>query len=257
MKINFTSEDIKLSVVNSLIKGESLSMTRIGDGEIIIVNNEKEKINKFCNNQIGRQITLNELKKSQSDIIESIIKSNILGLPTEKHCKKSFLWEKTFDLFKFINDKNKKDWINKKYCSIDSHLELLYSGNLFQIFKEIEKITIVSPRNIVDQLQTKFTNIKEVEWYSLPAEQKYENIKNKEINIFDKIDQISLNLKSKSRKHELLIFGAGPFGKKLGTDFSNSGGVSLDLGSVFDLLVGKLTRGSGKGINSTIKDYVL
>ncbi len=44
--------------------------------------------------------------------------------------------------------------------------------------------------------------------------------------------------------------GAGAFGKHLGYYFSARGGVALDLGSVFDLLVGKITRGNGKGENS-------
>lgn len=252
MKINYTSEDIKKSVLTSLKDDKKLFMLRMGDGEMILANNVKDKISSFTIKQIGRELTEVELKLTQDNMIKSVKSSTILGLPMSHHIRANSLWESLFDYYKNIKNLNKGEW-DKKYCSINSHFELLNSGDLFEIFSKINKIVVVSPRNISEQLQIRFPNIESIEYYSLPAEQNYEVIKNTDINIFNRIDEISKSLSSKKRGGELLIFGAGPFGKILGSVFSESGGVSLDLGSVFDLFVGKVTRGKGKGANTKIK----
>jgi hypothetical protein len=257
MNINLSTKDIKYHCVQSLIDGVGLSIIRLGDGEMIVANNNKDKIKKFCNNQIGRELTPDELIISQQNLIKAVLNSNILGLPTEAHCRKNILWHNIFKYYEQIKENYKEKWLNKNYCSINCHLDLLNSGDLFDIFSYPKKIVIISSRDIVKNIKNKFTNIENVEWYSIPAEQKYEIIKNKKINIFDEFNKISENLKSESRNHQLLIFGAGPFGKYLGVDFAALGGVALDLGSVFDLFVGKQTRGKGKSSIAKIDKFIL
>jgi hypothetical protein len=252
MKINYTSEDIKKSVLTSLTDSKKLFMLRMGDGEMILANNVKDKITGFTIKQIGRELTVDELKLTQHNMVKAVKNSTILGLPMPHHIRSNSLWESLFEYYENIKNSNESMW-DKKYCSINSHFDLLNSGVLFEVFSKINKIVVVSSRNISKQLQIRFPNIKSVEYYSLPAEQNYEVIKNIDVNIFDRIDEISKSLSSKKRGGELLIFGAGPFGKILGSVFSENGGVSLDLGSVFDLFVGKVTRGKGKGANIKIK----
>lgn len=252
MNINYTSKDIKNSVLNSISKKDKLFMLRMGDGEMIIANEVKDEIDEFTIKQIGRTLTKDELELSKRNMIKSVESSTILGLPLDNHIKSNILWGSIFDYYKSIEKNSKTIW-DKQYCSINSHFEMLNSGDLFDIFGKIDKIVIVSPRDITKKIQSKFPNIKNVEYYSLPAEQNYEVVKNIKINIFTRIDEICKLLSSKNRGGELLIFGAGPFGKILGSVFSENNGVSLDLGSVFDLFVGKITRGAGKGSESKIK----
>ena len=236
-------------VLKNLKNKKSFSLIRIGDGEMIIINNVKDKMEFFCNKQINRSITPLELKQSQGWLDESIIKANVLGKPIQAQIDKSKLWQTINDHYKKLNLKN------KKYCIHDIHLNFLDSGDLFKLFKKVDNIVVVSPRNIKNKLINKY-NIKNVTWYSLPAEQMYEVEKNTTINIFDRIKEISKEIQSEDRSGQLLIFGAGPFGKILGTRFAEQGGVSLDLGCVFDLFVGKKTRGKGKGSKSFIKPYL-
>jgi len=253
MNINFFSEDIKNNVFNCLDNKKPLFMLRMGDGEMIIAKNIKDKIKYFSEKQFGRILTEPEIKKCQDNLTQSVLNSTILGLPTKKHCDSNILWCELFNYYFEIKNNNRLSWVDKKYSSINSHYELLNSGCLFEIFNRVNKIVVISPRNITEKLMNRFPNINEVEYYTLPGEQKYEVTKNTDINIVDRIDEISLKLKSKNRSGELLIFGAGPLGKILGSDFYIKGGVALDLGSVFDLFVGKKTRGKGKGPTSMTK----
>lgn len=250
MKINFFSKDLKKEVLDCIKNKKPLFMLRMGDGEMIL---EKEDINKlifFSKKQINRELTKKEILLTKTNMSEAVVKSTILGLPTERHINNNALWSYLMDYYKTIFKKNRIDLHSKKYCSIDFHYEILKDGTIFEIFSEIDNLVIVSCRDIVPNIKKKYPNIKNIEFYSIPGEQAYELNKNIEINIFEEIDKISLMLKQKDRKGQLMIFGAGPFGKHLGADFYKMGGVSLDLGSVFDLFVGKITRGKNKGVNS-------
>jgi len=253
MEINYNSTEIKNEIIKCLKEKIKFSLLRMGDGEMILANNVEDKIIYFSEKQIGRQLTKSELLVVQRDMIESVLSSTVLGLPTNKHIIQNSLWEDLFLYYDNIKMNNPSNWGDKRFSSIDCHLELLNSGDLFEILKTINKVTIVSPRDISLKLKEKFPNITQVEYYSVPGEQKFEIIKNKNVNIFDRITEIRTDLNSKDRSGELLLFGVGPFGKILGSDFSKKNGVSIDLGSVFDLLVGKITRGPGKGADSLVK----
>lgn len=257
MKINISTTEIKDKVLHCLADHASLSLVRLGDGEMIITNNDVNKIDNFCIKQIGRKITNTELLSAQQNILQSVLNCNILGLPTAAHCKKNILWKKIIYYYDNVQNSYPEEWISKDYCSINSHLDLLYRGDIFSIFKELTSIVIVSSRDIVARMQKKYPNIKNIEWHSIPAEQRYEVVKNQKINIFDELENISNKLVSTSRYGQLLIFGSGPFGKHLGTRFASAGGVALDLGSVFDLFVGKHTRGPGKGSTAQLNTYLL
>jgi hypothetical protein len=240
-------------VIKKLNSGEKLFMLRMGDGEMRIEKNHPS-IEKFSIKEFGRIITEDEIFLSKKWLKDSVIESSILGLPTKSHCEKNELWQYLFDFYEEIEKNNIETWNEKNYCSINSHFEILNSGHLFEILSTVKKVVVVSPRDVQIKLKEKFRNIEEIEYYSLPGEQAYEtpHDKNISINIFDRISEILISLRSENRKGQLLIFGAGPIGKIIGCEFSKSGGVALDIGSVFDLFVGKLTRGKGKGPNSKI-----
>lgn len=255
MNIDTSTQQLADIIISSLNNNESLSVVRMGDGEMILAYNIGVRVNQFCINQIGRTINESELLHSQENIKKAILYSDIVGLPTSAHMRKHPLWESIITYYNEIKETN-MEWKAKRYCSINCHLDLLNSNLLFKIFENTKKITVVSSRNIQNKLLKKFPNINEIEYYELPGEQMYETVKNSSINIFESLEDISDKLSSKNRAGELLIYGAGPFGKHLGIDFSKNGGVSLDLGSVFDLFVGKLTRGIDKGPNSYITPYL-
>jgi hypothetical protein len=250
-----STDELCCVVMTHLQDKEPLSVIRIGDGEMVIANNMVERLNKFCIKQIGRVITSEELKYAQDNIVKAITRCDVIGIPTNNHIIKHPLWASILPYYNYLKDNN-KNWNEKIYCSIDSHLHLLQTKQIFNILQTVNKIVIVSSRDIGEKLMKKFPNITEVEYYPLPPEQVYEINKNTEMNIFEILEDITSKLYSKDRSGELLIYGAGPFGKHIGIDFSNRGGVSLDLGSVFDLFVGKITRGKVKGVDSFTTPYL-
>lgn len=245
--INTYAIDVKNIIIDSIERKIPQFLLRIGDGEMILIKKDS-RLENFCQGQIGRTINSLELDTSIQNLNDSIINSTILGLPTSKHIKLNELWKSQIDYYEFLKNKSSVMW-DKKYCSIDIHTELLSSGIIFDIFNYVNDIVVVSPRNIVNELKLKY-NISSVTWYNLPGEQKYESISNTEIDTLTRIDDIVKLVRSSSQKGKLLIFGAGPFGKIIGNEFYKMGGISLDLGSVFDSFVGKKTRGVGKGKQS-------
>lgn len=256
MIINYYTKDLYNDVIFCLKNKYPLFMLRMGDGEMIIANNHEGSMSFFSKKQIGRLMTQDEIELTKKNLIESVLNCTILGLPTKSHVKASSLWEELFEYYDKIKNENFNDWNKKKYCNINFNYDILIDETLFNILKETENLVIVSPRNLVDKLKLKFPNIKNIEYYDVPGEQAYEEIKNSNKNIFDEIKIISEKIKSKNRKGEILIFGVGPFGKILGSDFYKMGGISLDLGSTFDMLAGKVTRGVGKGANSYVKPLI-
>lgn len=250
---NIGPYEVVTKILTHLENGNSLSIVRIGDGEIILLNNVKDKISKFSKRQIGRELTSEELVMIQENIKIAVLESNILGVPKKLHIDKNQLWGDILEYYTTLKTQDEKKWGNKEFCTIDLHLELLESEQIFHLLSKIDKIVIVSSRDIKEQLVKRFPNIKYIEQYTVPGEQCFETEKNTEINIFKSVDDISKKLLSSDRNGQLLIYGVGPFGKHLGSDFSKMGGVSLDLGSVFDFFVGKITRGTGKGPESYTK----
>lgn len=249
MIIDIEHTEIKNMVLKCIDEGKSAFVLRMGDGEMRI-QREHESLGKFSIKQFGRKMTTEEIEKAKVWLRDSVLESSILGLPTKDHCDASNLWSFIIEYYGEMRYLYPDSWDKKRYCSINSHYELLASGDLFDILSKVERIVVVSSRDIEERLKNRFNNIKEVEAYTLPGEQIFELEKNLDIDIFKRIEEICYAISSKKRTGELLIFGAGPIGKIIGAEFSKSGGVAIDLGSVFDFFVGKVTRGPGKGPNS-------
>lgn len=255
MSVNITPKDIRDRVLDCIAKKQSFFMLRLGDGDMKTAQGN-DSLPKYSHSLIGRNISSEELIYTQNNLSKCVLNSDVLGLPTPIHATKHYLWKYLFEYYQDIYKTHRDEWVDKHYCTIDSHVELLVSGDLYEIFRNVTKLVIVSPRDIGEKLKEKFTNIVEIEYYSIPGEQKYEIHKNTEIDFFTRLGEIIMSIKSKQREGELLIYGAGTFGKVIGLEFKQMGGVVLDLGSVFDMFVGKKTRGQGKGPESYETPYL-
>jgi hypothetical protein len=251
LNITVHAKEILCAALHALAHGEPCFMLRMGDGEMILANADEKRLDVFCRKQFARTISAEQLETAQIWMREAVLNSTILGLPTQRHCEKSRLWNGLFEYYRLLEEAFPKQWVPKTYCTINAHFELLQSGGVFSLLSRVEKITIVSPRQVADRIKIRFPNIQHVEYYWIPGEQQYEVVKNRSVDVFGRFADILCSLSSQPRQGELLLFGAGPLGKVLGSCFSRAGGVALDLGSVFDLFVGKKTRGQGKGATST------
>jgi hypothetical protein len=261
MEINTTTKDIVDIAMAKLKNGEPMSHLRCGDGEIAIMNPNKfpSEFEMFSKRHLGYKIDLDvghEIKK----LIEfGIINSDILGLPDFRHTEhpSNKLWKiigeeytRVFDSYKIVKS-------DKKYCSIHSHYNLLKSGELDVLIKSVDKITLITCRNIENEFKRRFENIRTVELMLIPPQQKYEIVSRKSDFFPDVHDKVVDSIRSSPRNGQLCLFGSGFCGKDFGAHFKIAGGVAIDVGSVFDLWCGKLTRGKGKGKTARIEDYVL
>lgn len=253
IQINFNARQVSDLVIESLKNQKPLFVLRIGDGEMLYFGQDRNRMNMHCEQQLGYMLSDFEIEQVKNSINQSILCADILGLPTTYHKRSSVYWKNIEDYYIELKSKNPENWKCSKFCTIDVHYELLYEDCYDKIFKETKKLFIVSSRDVKEKINLKYPNIEQIEQHLISGEQAYETVKNTSRNFIKQIQDIESIIKSKSRQGELFLYGAGFVGKILGCDFSSSGGVAIDIGSVFDSWVGKDTRSPNKGPEAYIK----
>lgn len=246
MIININAEEVTELVLKKIYKKENFCLTRIGDGEISALNykNFEDGANHFYKVHLGRRLADNHVEEISNNLKKVIEFSDVIGIPNEKDKLKNKYWGASQNLIKkFIKNKN------QLYCDMSIHYHLYNKNNLELILKNVNNVTIISSRDVVKKLKDKYPNIKNINFFKIPGEFKYEEDKKYENYYPDIYNKIYNSIKKMDCSGQLLLLGGGFVGKSLGLKFSNQGGVSLDIGSVFDLFVGKVTRGPGKGAN--------
>jgi hypothetical protein len=249
MEIGYNNKKVADLVLKSLKSQTSLFVLRIGDGEMLYFDKDNKRAKEHCINTLNYLLSDAEIEKVKKDLNDSIVGADILGLPTQYH-QQYPAWKRILSHYATLKTQRCDEWKCDKYCSIDLHYELLEDDCYGKILRETKRLVIVSSRDVKERLLLKFPNIESIEQHLIPGEQQYESKKNETRNFPEIIENIRNLIKSKPRKGELLLYGAGFVGKIIGLDFSNCGGVAIDIGSVFDSWVGKNTRGQNKGPES-------
>lgn len=252
MEISLYNNDVVTLILNALKEESPLFILRIGDGEMLYFDENKTRAKDHCVKTLNYLLTDKEIEQVKKDLNDSIVGANILGLPTQYH-QQFPAWKRILSHYEYLKLQRTEEWKCDKYCSIDLHYELLKDDCYDKIFKKTTNLMIVSSRDVKEKLSLRYPNIELIEQYLIPGEQEFEIEKNKAKNFIDIILDIRKIIKSRSRKGMLLLYGAGFVGKIIGLDFANVGGVSVDIGSVFDSWVGKNTRGLNKGPQSYIE----
>ncbi len=253
IQINFNAKQVTDLVVESLKNQKSLFVLRIGDGEMLYFGQDRNRMQMHCEQQLGYMLSNLELEQVKNNINESIMHADVLGLPTTYHKRSSVYWKNIEDYYIELKTKNPQNWKCNKFCTIDVHYELLHENCYDKIFKETKKLFLVSSRDVKEKISLKYPNIEQIEQHLISGEQVYETVKSTSRNFIKQIQDIESIIKSKPRQGELFLYGAGFVGKILGYVFSSSGGVAVDIGSVFDSWVGKDTRSPNKGPEAYMK----
>ena len=251
IKIDINTNQIFELIIQKLENKEPLSVVRIGDGEIATLLNDPnhEGCVQFYKTHLGRLPKINYMEEISNNLKSSIINSDIIGIPPENVERgPNPYWSISRDtISKILNEgpTNK----NKKFCSMNIHYDLSSTGKLDEILSRVDEVYLVTSRDVKSQLLEKFHNIKKIHVHKIPGEYKYEDNKKYEDYYPTIYKQIEIDFKNKNLSGKLLLIGGGFVGKNLASIFAQSGGVSIDIGSIFDLFVGKITRGLGKGPN--------
>lgn len=249
LEFNTDSSQITQLILSKIKEKKSLSVIRIGDGEIAVLNGGEKGRKHFYYVHLGRELSPTHMEEINKNIKNAIINCDVLGVPP-KHSETSGNPYWKISKSTILNILNESKIVKeKKICSMGIHYELMNPNGIDVILKSVEELYLVTSREVEKQLKQKFPNIKKITTYKIPGEYVYEDNRKYEDfypTIYKKIESEFLK---NNYSGKLLLIGGGFVGKNLSVIFANQGGVSIDLGSVFDNFVGKITRGEGKGPN--------
>lgn len=248
MKININNIELKKKVIEHLTEKIPFSITRIGDGEMVIIDPkiDKKLTHHMLNRHLGYIPESNQQTKIKDNLTYTILNSDCLSL-RKKYPDELKLWENIPRFYEKLN------LIDKIYFDHDFHFYLMQDGNIDDILNVVKNLTIISSRDVTEKIKIKYPNIETITYYKIPGEHMFEENKKVQPYFPEIYEKIYSEINQKDCSDNLLLLGGGYVGKRLGVLFKERGGVSLDIGSVFDFWVGKLTRGTGRGSHSYIK----
>lgn len=254
VKIDINETEVCDLIIDSLNNKKSLSIIRIGDGEMACLKHEMnpDLRNRFYIRHTGKIPAESHIKEISNNIKIAIEDADIIGITPNPELKPDSFWGLTNKVVYEIN----KNRPNKRYCDMNLHYQLTKKELLDKILVSVDELYIMTCRDVKDKFFKKYPNIKKINHIPIPAQYLFEE--NKQIQNFypERYNEILKDFDKTDFSGKLLLFGGGFIGKNLGVKFAKKGGVSLDLGSVFDLFHGKLTRGKGKGPFSYIKSIL-
>ena len=235
-----TSNTLYQFILTSLDVKRSVSCCRFGDGEYLVAN---------MTGDVSYRKHLGYIPdvKEQHEISENIILAarccDMMGV-TQNTGKQ---WGASRDYFLNLNT-------NAIITMADYHTEFLEKGYLDEILKLVDKLLYISGHNLTKGFRRKYPNIKTIKRINIPLQYKYYGNQIKK-HYPDTFNETIKALQSEDLTGYLVLVGAGFVGKMYVIEAARSGAVAVDMGSVFDRLSGKITRGKLKGTES--KEYKL
>lgn len=225
-----------------LAASEPYALVRIGDGEGFFLKNDIENIYYVCHRQFG--YIPENWKDIRDNLIQSCCQADIIGIPTERHLQKNPGW-------KFARDYVYE--LNNNFCSIDIHIDMLQSNWLGERLKEQTEIYYIAGRDLDF---SKF-GIKKINKFIITPELKFEPDKKQVPHFPIQYLKIKEWISKLDCSGKLCLVGAGVAGKIYNIWFKKRGGVSIDIGCVFDLWAGRKTRGKERGVGVIDNTYKL
>jgi hypothetical protein len=221
---------------------EPYALVRIGDGEGYFLSMDSDKIRYVCERQFGKFTP--KWIIIRDNLIQACCQADIIGIPTERHLKKNPGWNIVKD---YVYD------FNNQFCSIDVHVDMLVNGWLDELLYEQDEIYYISGRD----LDFSKYGIKKVNKFIITPEIKFESNKNQVPHFPNQYYQVKEWISNLDCSGKLCLVGAGVAGKIYNIWFKRRGGISIDLGCVFDIWAGKKTRGKNRGVDVTDNIYKL
>lgn len=257
MNINCDFNQVLEKIIECLNTKTPFLALRYGDGEAILLKNkDKTAIEHIFFRQLNEIPVKANVDKIRNNLIETLNNADLIGIPTKYHLRIGGYWTESLDIMKefcLVKTTN--------FGSIDFHYEFLRKWETKEscydkLLANTKELFIISCRDLAKGFSKRF-NIENVTILQVPPEMMFEEKKfvgkKHYPDRFQEICQIIENLGD--LKGKLLLYGAGFVGKIYGLNWKNRGGVAVDIGSVFDVLAGKNTRGQGCGPTSLIQEY--
>jgi hypothetical protein len=187
-----------------------------------------------------------EISTLRHNLVEAYKYCDIIGIPTARHLERQDQWRHTITVFnREIGDDVLK---SKLQTSIDIFYDLIETGFYNKLFNNIDTINYISCRNLDSVLMMKY-GIKNINRFIISPEPTYTSGYTGDKHFPEQFNQIKEWISNMDCTGQLCLVGAGIPGKIYNNWFRDQGGISLDLGSVFDGFAGKKTRGKGRGMD--------
>ncbi len=253
-EINLTTEDVFLTIQNHLLHRSPLSIIRYGDGESFMFGDRIENTHFILKKVLGYVPSESHIEQMKGNLIKAYRGCDIVGIPTQKHLDRPDQWRHTLTYFnRAIGD----DVLETKgRASIDVFHEFLSKGFYSALLMDVDTLNYVSCRDLDEVFKEKF-NIKNVNSFIISPEPTYTSGYVGDKHFPEQFLQIGEWISTLNCKGQLCLVGAGIPGKIYNNWFRDQGGVSLDIGSVFDSLAGFKTRGAGRGMDVIDNTYKL
>lgn len=256
-----TKDDFVNTVLLSIDSKIPMAFVRYGDGEAIVLEERHEKNVGMKEFVMKRQLGYIPTEDVQDLIADNLAiayrECNVIGLPEQRHNNRNDSWGSALRVFK--KELGEEILMNKIIASIDVCYHLLSDASLAQmnelyqdpyekILGDRDVVNIISCRDIADKLQKKY-RIKKINQFIIAPEMKFTSGYNGEKHFPDQFNKIESWMDSIEVEGNVCLVGAGVIGKIYNIWFKQRGGISLDLGAVFDLWAGRNTRGKERGLD--------
>lgn len=240
-------------ILTELQGNKPLSLTRIGDGEGIILNalssvSALQLANQaVLYRQMGYYPSVNDIEVIRANLIDAYAHADIIGLPM--HTQET---NKHWTGVKQILDENIMGHTTK-YCSVDIGYDFLNAGYFDELLKVRERINYVSCRYLDEGLHKRY-NIKTVNRYGIAPESKFTSGYDGDVHYPTQFNKIHRWMDVVIQPLDILLVGAGVIGKIYCNYWRDRGGIAFDIGSVMDEWAGFVTRGPERGLDKVNED---
>jgi hypothetical protein len=267
MKDLILTEDFLKIIKDKLNTKTPFAFVRYSDGEIMLLNrNEyRDEYLKIVHKLWGYIPEEGELEILSHCLINALRESNVIGFPTKRHLSRADFFNKAVEVFEKYVDNLNNDWYN--FTSVDvsydflsmgllSNSQALYPDPYKELLQNLDTLNYISCRNLDKELKTKY-NIKNINSFIIAPEPKFTSGYVGERHFPNQFDKIREWVKTIKCEGNLCLVGGGVFSKIYNIWFKDQGGISLDIGAVFDLWAGKSTRGKNRGLDIEDLTYKL
>jgi hypothetical protein len=258
MELTLTMDEVFDRIITYLNAKQPLSVVRYGDGEAMVLKgfNDKENLHFILKKLLGYVPSVSHIMAIRHNLIQAYREADIIGIPvTNRHMSDpNSYWHKSGAI---LESSVGKEYLEKlEITNIDVHSHFLNQRYYDQLLNGIETLCYISCRQLDDAFKRRY-NIKKVYSFIIAPEMYYTPGYDGLQHFPDQYNEIKEWVETIPVKGNLCLVGAGVVGKIYNNWFRDQGGVSMDIGSIFDSWAGKLTRGPGRGADVIDETYKL
>lgn len=246
---------------------KSFAFSRFSDGEIMLLNRNAylDEYNWAIKKLIGYNHTEQENVELSNYLIETLQQADVIGFPTQRHLSRKDYFNNAIDVFeKFVGKEtlDKKVLVSIDVCydflasSLLQKSQVIYVDYFEELLKNQECVNYISCRNLDNELKSRY-NIKKINSFIIAPESKFTSGYEGQRHYPYQFQEIKNWIENLNCKGEICLVGGGVISKIYNIWFKNQGGISLDIGAVFDLWAGKSTRGQNRGLDNIDNTYKL